>query len=192
MTEDKKSESQEKLEPSETDFKSVVEKIATNKEESPKEVVDKDSVKTVVEKTPTEDNFNDIIDEDLDSKNAEEIPVDVKSDSSDIIDEDLDEVQVKEVPTINTGTKLDIKQASETVKQRVADVLNKEAESTVSISKEGDEWHAIVEVVEEKYLPDTDLKSMSDILAQYEAVLSSTGELMKWVKKGSRRRGDIR
>ena len=84
---------------------------------------------------------------------------------------------------------MDINQASETVKKKLAEALNKKAENTASISKEGDEWIAVVEIVEEQYLTEAGLKSMNDIIGIYEAKLNSKGELISWNKKNSRKRG---
>lgn len=89
---------------------------------------------------------------------------------------------------ISAGS-MDIKQASETAKNKLAEALNKKAESTSSISEEGDGWNAVVEVVDEEFLPGKNLKSMNDIIGVYEVKLSSKGELLSWVKKSSHNRG---
>jgi hypothetical protein len=88
-----------------------------------------------------------------------------------------------------TWDEKEIKSVSETAKQKLAKALNKKVDSTISITKEGDVWSAIIEVVDEEYLPGMNLRSMSDIMGIYEAKLSSEGELVGWTKKSSRKRG---
>jgi hypothetical protein len=83
----------------------------------------------------------------------------------------------------------DIKSASETVKHKLSKALNKKVDSTISISKEDDVWNAVVEVVDEEYLPGMEVNSMSDILGVYEVKLSKGGELLGWTKKSAHKRG---
>jgi len=85
----------------------------------------------------------------------------------------------------------DIKRMSEKAKKALSEALNKNTESTISISKEGNEWLASVEVLEEEYIPGMNMKSMSDIIGVYELKLSNKGELLSWNKKSSRRRGEF-
>ncbi len=85
---------------------------------------------------------------------------------------------------------MDVKQASETAKKKLAEALNKKPNATVSISKEADYWNAVVEIVEEEYLPGKDLQSMNDIIGVYESKLNAKGDLISWTKKSSHRRGN--
>jgi hypothetical protein len=84
---------------------------------------------------------------------------------------------------------MDINEASKTVKEKLGSALNKKPNSTISISKEGTEWNATVEVVEEEYLPGKNLQSMNDIIGVYEVKLDDGGDLTSWVKKGVHKRG---
>jgi len=84
---------------------------------------------------------------------------------------------------------LDIKEASETAKKKLAEVLNKKANSTISISKEGEEWLATVEIIDEEFLPGKNLESMSDLIGVYEVKLDSKGEVLSYNKKNSHKRG---
>lgn len=84
---------------------------------------------------------------------------------------------------------MDIKQASETAKKKLAEALNKKADNTISISREGDKWGVVVEIVDEEYLPGKNLKSMSDIIGVYEVKLNDKGGLLSWTKKSSHKRG---
>ena len=85
---------------------------------------------------------------------------------------------------------MDVKQASETAKKKLAEALNKKSNATISISKEADYWNAVVEIVEEEYLPGKNLQSMNDIIGVYEIKLNAGGDLISWTKKSSHKRGD--
>lgn len=91
---------------------------------------------------------------------------------------------------VKPARSMDTKQASEAAKKKLAEALNKKANNTVAISKEGNEWIASVEIIEEQYLPGMNIESMNDTLAVYEVKLSSTGELISWNKKSSHKRGE--
>lgn len=84
---------------------------------------------------------------------------------------------------------MNIKEASETAKKKLADVLNKKANSTTSISKEGEEWLATVEIIEEEFLPGKNLQSMNDLIGVYEVKLDSKGEIINYNKKSAHKRG---
>ena len=86
--------------------------------------------------------------------------------------------------------RMDIKEVSETAKKKLAEVLNKKANSTASISKEGDFWNAIIEMVDEEYLPGKNIDSMNDIIGVYDVKLNSKGELESYNKKSSHKRGN--
>lgn len=90
--------------------------------------------------------------------------------------------------TVPVGS-MDLKQASELIKKKFGEALNKKPNSTISISKEADYWLATIEMVDEEYLPGKNLASMNDILGVYEVKLNDKGELLSWSKKSSHRRG---
>lgn len=64
-------------------------------------------------------------------------------------------------------------------------VLNRKAESVVSMSKEAKGWKAAVEVLERKAVPDT-----QDLLGRYELTLNEDGELLGYKQVLVRRRQD--
>jgi len=84
---------------------------------------------------------------------------------------------------------MNIKEASEAAKKKLADVLNKKPNSTISISKEGEGWLATVEIIDEEFLPGKNLQSMSDLMGVYEVKLDSKGEIINYNKKSSHKRG---
>jgi hypothetical protein len=124
--------------------------------------------------------------------------------SSGIIDEDLDKgqdnypsSQKKGLAKGNVAHKkvsenFDIKQASELAKRKLSEALNKPANATISIENAGDYWLAAVEIIEEEYLPGQNLKSMNDLIGVYEVHLSHQGELLKWTRKNSYKRAEIK
>jgi len=89
-----------------------------------------------------------------------------------------------------TGKGMSIKQAAGVAKEKLAEALNKKANATVSISREGNDWNATVEILEEEYLPGKNVSSMNDIIGVYEVKLNDKGDLTSWVKKGSHKRGE--
>jgi len=64
-------------------------------------------------------------------------------------------------------------------------VLDRKAESVVSMSKEAKGWKAVVEVLERKAVPDT-----QDLLGRYELTLNEDGELLGYKQMLVRRRQD--
>jgi len=65
-------------------------------------------------------------------------------------------------------------------------LLNKKAESVISITKEDKNWKAVVEVLERVSVPDT-----QDILGRYEFTLDGKGELLDYKQIMLRRRADL-
>jgi hypothetical protein len=156
-----------------------------------------------------------LIDEDLDAKDAQsedssEIPedsnspkgVNTKSASSDTtsvpdIASTHPALATPTSPAVGTTDnvsvgELDLKQASELAKQKLSQALNKAANATISIEDTGDSWLATVEIIEEEYLPGQQLKSMNDLLGVYEIQLGHNGKLLKWKRKGSYKRSEIK
>lgn len=68
----------------------------------------------------------------------------------------------------------------------IESLLNKKAEGITSVSREGEEWKVLVEVLERKAVPDT-----QDILSTYELKLSGNMDLTGYRRVGLRRRGDM-
>lgn len=68
----------------------------------------------------------------------------------------------------------------------IESLLNKKAEGITSVSREGEEWKVLVEVLERKAVPDT-----QDILSTYELKLSGDMDLMGYRRVGLRHRGDM-
>jgi len=81
---------------------------------------------------------------------------------------------------------------SELARKNLSNALNKKAESVISISKQEGGWVSEIEVIDEEYLPEIELKSMNDIIGTYEVQLDDKGELVSWNKKSSRKRGEIK
>jgi hypothetical protein len=97
----------------------------------------------------------------------------------------------KDIPESNPET-LDLKGASELAKKKLSEALGKPANATISIEDEGEFWLAVVEIVEEEYLPGQNLKSMNDLLGVYEVKLGKTGNLLKWTRKNSYKRAEVK
>jgi hypothetical protein len=122
------------------------------------------------------------IDEESDTKSTEEV------------EENVEEELSKEKVTSDSTTdeEMDIKKASKVVKNKLAEALDKPANATISIEHRGENWVAMVEILEEEYLSGQNVRSMNDIIAVYEVSLSNTGELMKWERKSAYKRGEIK
>jgi hypothetical protein len=95
----------------------------------------------------------------------------------------------REKPNFISGNKMNLKEASELVKNKLADALDKVANATITISKDQDIWRAEVEIVEEEYVPGEKLRSMNDIIGLYDVEMDSSGELLRWLKKKTYKRG---
>ncbi len=65
-------------------------------------------------------------------------------------------------------------------------ILNKKAECITCVTKEGEEWKVLVEVLERKAIPDT-----QDILNIYELKLTGDLEFTGYRRIGMRHRGDM-
>lgn len=65
-------------------------------------------------------------------------------------------------------------------------IVNKKAEGITSVSKDGEEWKVVIEVLERKAIPDT-----QDILNIYELKLTGDMELTGYKRIGMRHRGDM-
>lgn len=65
-------------------------------------------------------------------------------------------------------------------------LLNKKAESVVSVAKEGKEWKVLADVLERRAVPDT-----QDILGRYELRVDEKGELLGYKQVLTKRRADL-
>ncbi|MDO9097669.1 MAG: gas vesicle protein GvpO [Candidatus Methanoperedens sp.] len=65
-------------------------------------------------------------------------------------------------------------------------ILNKKPESITGVTKEGEEWKVLAEVLERKAIPDT-----QDILSTYEVKLTSDLEFTGYKRVGMRHRGEM-
>lgn len=66
------------------------------------------------------------------------------------------------------------------------ETLNKKPESVISVSKEGEEWKVLTEVLERRAVPNT-----QDILGRYELRLDGKGELLGYKQVMTKRRADL-
>jgi len=66
------------------------------------------------------------------------------------------------------------------------ETLNKKPESVISVSKEGEEWKVLAEVLERRAVPNT-----QDILGRYELRLDGKGELLGYKQVMTKRRADL-
>lgn len=64
---------------------------------------------------------------------------------------------------------------------------NKRFDSIVSLERKGNDWEAIVELVERKAVPDT-----QDLLGRYELKMSGGKELQSYKQISLRHRGDTK
>jgi hypothetical protein len=139
----------------------------------------------MTDKVPSKKEIQEIFEESEQEKpNKETITQSQKANPESLQQEESTEKEI----TYEEG---DIGSASEIAKQKLAKAMNKTADSTISISKEDDIWNAVVEIVDEEYLPGMKVKSMSDIIGVYEVKLSNDGNLLSWTKKSSHKRGQI-
>jgi hypothetical protein len=68
---------------------------------------------------------------------------------------------------------------------QMARLLNKKVESIVSLTREGEGWKAIIEVLERKAVPDS-----HDLLGRYEVTLDSNGNVLGYNQTLIRYRSD--
>lgn len=68
----------------------------------------------------------------------------------------------------------------------IESIVNKKAECITSVTRDGEEWKVVIEVLERKAIPDT-----QDILNIYELKLTGDLELTGYKRMGMRHRGDM-
>lgn len=79
-----------------------------------------------------------------------------------------------------------IKEICQQASVQIESILNKKPESITGVTKEGEEWRVLAEVLERKAVPDT-----QDILSTYELKLTRDLEFMGYKRVGMRHRGDM-
>lgn len=89
--------------------------------------------------------------------------------------------EVKNVPEKAKG----IVEIKKMAVEAIESVLNRKAETVVSMSKEAEGWKVTVEVLERRAVPDT-----QDILGRYELMLNEEGDLLGYRQVLIRRRQD--
>ena len=80
----------------------------------------------------------------------------------------------------------DIKEIGKNASSLIESLLNKKPESVIGVTKEGNEWKAVVEVLERKAVPDT-----QDILGKYELRLDENENLLGYKRIALRRRAEL-
>ncbi|MDI6810921.1 MAG: gas vesicle protein GvpO [archaeon] len=68
----------------------------------------------------------------------------------------------------------------------IEELLDKKAESVISVTKEESEWKVLVEVLERRAVPDS-----QDLLGRYELRLDENKELLGYERVVLRRRTDL-
>ena len=71
----------------------------------------------------------------------------------------------------------------EKARKELAELTNLELSSTVGVVKDENQWHITIELVEKHSTPD-----QMDILALYEVLMDSDGNLLGFERKGMRKR----
>lgn len=79
----------------------------------------------------------------------------------------------------------DIRILGEKAREIIEELLDKKAESVISVIKEENEWKALVEVLERRAVPDA-----QDLLGRYELRLDENKELLGYERVVLRRRQD--
>jgi hypothetical protein len=78
-----------------------------------------------------------------------------------------------------------LKQISLRAIEEIEDLTGYECSSVVSMKGEGEQWKVMMELVEKRGIPDR-----MDILGLYEVIMSVSGDLLKYERRGLRKRGD--
>ena len=85
----------------------------------------------------------------------------------------------------STRQQCSLDEAAGRAKEALQKLTGWKPDSVVGVKKEGDEWVVSVEMLEKEGIPDR-----MDLLGIYEARLNPHGELLRYEKTGSRKRGD--
>ena len=81
---------------------------------------------------------------------------------------------------------MDIKDIVENAKKSLVELTGFTSPSAIGVSKEGETWKVIVEITEKP-----SAASNLEVLGIYEVCLDVNGNLLEYVRKEMRKRGDI-
>ena len=82
--------------------------------------------------------------------------------------------------------KMDIKDIVESAKKSLAELTGFKSPSAIGVSKEGETWQVIIEITEKP-----SAASNLEMLGIYEVHLDVNGNLLEYMRKEMRKRGDI-
>ena len=82
---------------------------------------------------------------------------------------------------------MDIKDIVENAKKSLAELTGFKSPSAIGVSKEGEMWQVIIEITEK---PST--ASNLEVLGIYEVHIDDDGNLLDYMRKEIRKRGDIK
>ncbi len=88
---------------------------------------------------------------------------------------------------IQMGAEKGIQEIAKIGTSMANDILKKNVESVVKVTKEPKGWKVIIEALERKSIPDT-----HDILGRYELELNANGELLGYKQTLLRRRSELK
>lgn len=94
--------------------------------------------------------------------------------------------KAKETKEFEAGKMANIMEIAKKALWAIENLVKKKAEKVISIAREGNEWIAIVEVLERKAVPDS-----QDLMARYEARLNVKGELLGYRQTMLKHRTDL-
>lgn len=80
----------------------------------------------------------------------------------------------------------DLMKVRETVHNLASDVIGRPLDGIIEVSNDGEEWRAVVEVIERRSVPDT-----QDILGRYEIEVSDGASIVGYRRLERYRRGDM-
>ena len=81
---------------------------------------------------------------------------------------------------------MDIKDIVENAKKSLAELTGFKSPSAIGVSKEGEMWQVIIEITEKP-----SAASNLEVLGTYEVHLDVNGNLLEYMRKEMRKRGDI-
>ena len=81
---------------------------------------------------------------------------------------------------------MDIKDIVENAKKSLAELTGFKSPSAIGVSKEGETWQVIIEITEKP-----SAASNLEVLGIYEVHLDVNGNLLEYMRKEMRKRGDI-
>jgi hypothetical protein len=84
-----------------------------------------------------------------------------------------------------SGSQYKLKDIIEMAKTALSDVTGFPVASVAGIKKEDEEWLVTIELLEKEGIPDR-----MDILGEYEVRMDTAGDMVRYERKGLRKRGD--